>query len=108
IVAAVEVLILVIIMLWRDHRLFNKSFWGGIARSLSVTGFTVMTTYTMVHIFQLESTDRGFVTLGAKLFLIIVPTLVVHVGVSSLYGLEEVKPVIARLRQVVLKPVRIQ
>lgn len=108
VVAAVEVLILVTIMLWRDHRLFDGAFWGGVGRTLSVTGFTVMTTYIMVHIFQLESTDRGFITLGTKLFLIIMPTLVVHVTMSALYGLEEVQPVIAKIRAVMLKPVRIQ
>jgi len=37
-----------------------------------------------------------------------VPTLAVHVTVSSLFGLEEVEPVIVRLKQIVLKPVRIQ
>ncbi|HSX18463.1 MAG TPA: lipid II flippase MurJ [Candidatus Saccharimonadales bacterium] len=108
VVAAVEVFILVTIMLWRDHKLFDGEFWGGVARSLSVTGFTVMTTYTLVHIFQLQSSDRGFITLGTKLFLIVVPTFAVHIAISALYGLDEVKPVIAKLRQVMLKPVRIQ
>lgn len=108
IVAAVEVLILLLIMILRDHRLFNGEFWNGVARTLSVTGFTVMTAYLMVHIFQLESTDRGFITLGTKIFLIILPTFVVHVAVSALYGLDEARPVITRIRQLMLKPVRIQ
>lgn len=108
IVAAAEVLILVIIMVWRDPRLFNGEFWNGVARTLSVTGFTVITAYAMVHIFQLESSDRGFVTLGTKIFLIILPTFAVHVAISAIYRLEEVQPVITKLRQIVLKPVRIQ
>lgn len=108
IVAAFEVFILVVVMTWRDHKLFDGEFWGGVARTLSVTGFTVMTAYIMVHIFQLESTDKGFITLGTKLFLIIVPTLAVHIGVSALYGLDEARPVVARIRQIMLKPVRIQ
>ncbi len=108
IVAAVEVLILVSIMLWRDHKLFNGEFWNGVARTLSLTGFTVITAYLMVHIFQLEATDRGFITLGTKLFLIIMPTFVIHVAISALYGLEEAKPVVAKIRQIMLKPVRIQ
>lgn len=108
IVAAAEVLILVIIMVWRDPRLFNSEFWNGIARTLSVTGFTVITAYTMVHIFQLESTDRGFITLGTKIFLIILPTFAVHILISAIYRLEEVQPVIAKIRQIMLKPMRIQ
>jgi putative peptidoglycan lipid II flippase len=108
IVATVEVFILLLIMVWRDHHLFTADFWSGIVRTLSVTGFTVITTYTMVTLVPLLASERGFITLGTKLLFIIVPTLVVHVAISSLFGLEEVRPVINKLRQIVLKPVRIQ
>jgi putative peptidoglycan lipid II flippase len=108
IVAAAEVLILTVIMIWRDPRLFNNEFWNGVARTLSVTGFTVITAYILVHVFQLEATDRGFITLGTKIFLIILPTFAVHILISAIYRLEEVQPVIAKMRQIVLKPVRIQ
>jgi putative peptidoglycan lipid II flippase len=108
IVAAVEVFILLSVMVWRDHHLFNRLFWSDIMRTLSVTGFTVLTTYTMVTLVPLLATDRGFATLGAKLLLIIVPTLVVHVVVSAIFGLEEVQPVLKKIRTIALKPVRIQ
>lgn len=108
IVATVEVLILVLIMVWRDHFLITADFWSGVVRTLSVTGFTILTTYTMVSLVPLQSTDRGFIVLGTKLLLIVIPTLVVHIAVSSLFGLEEVQPVIKKLRQLVLKPVQIQ
>lgn len=108
IVATVEVFILLIVMVWRDHNLFTADFWSGIVRTLSVTGFTVLTTYTMITLVPLLVTDRGFITLGTKLLAIIVPTVVVHIAVSSLFGLEEVRPVINKLRQIILKPVRIQ
>ncbi len=64
IVAAFEVLVLLIVMVWRDHHLFTPSFWSDIMRTLSVTGFTVLTTYTMVSLVPLLATDRGFATLG--------------------------------------------
>jgi hypothetical protein len=32
----------------------------------------------------------------------------VHVGLSALFGLEEVQPVLKRMRIIALKPVRIQ
>ena len=108
IVAAVEVFILTIIMVWRDPHLFNKEFWSDVVRTLSVTGFTMLTTYTLVTFIPLESTDRGFITLGTKLLLIVIPTFVVHIAISALFGLDEVKPVTRKLRQIVLKPVRIQ
>jgi putative peptidoglycan lipid II flippase len=107
-VAAVEVFILVVIMLRRDRKLFDREFWGGIMRILSVTGFTILTTYIMVTLIPLSLSDRGFIKLGAKLLAIIIPTFIVHIALSSLFGLEEVRPVNDKLRKIVLKPVRIQ
>ena len=108
IVAAFEVLILLLVMVWRDHKLLNGEFWSGIVRIFSVTGFTILTTYTMVTLVPLLQTDRGFSTLGTKLILIIVPSMAVHIGISSLFGLEESMPVTRKLKQIVLKPVRLE
>lgn len=108
IVAAVEVLILVAIMMWRDKNLFPAGFWSGVIRSLSVTGFTIMTAYIMVTLVPLSATDRGFSTLGAKLAAIALPTIMVHIALSALFGLEEVRPIVSKIKQIVLKPVRIQ
>jgi putative peptidoglycan lipid II flippase len=107
IVAAVEVLILVAIMLKRDRKLFDAEFWGGVSRILSVTGFTILCTYMMVQIIPLAVTDRGFIKLSAKLLAIIIPTFVLHIWLSALFGLEEVRPVTKKLRALVLKPVTI-
>ncbi|MGA3150503.1 MAG: lipid II flippase MurJ [Candidatus Saccharimonadales bacterium] len=108
IVATVEVFILVLIMVWRDHHLFTAEFWSGVVRTLSVTGFTLITTYIMVSLVPLQVSDRGFITLGTKILAIIIPTFIVHFAISSLFGLEEVQPVIAKIKQIALKPVRIQ
>jgi putative peptidoglycan lipid II flippase len=108
IVAAVEVVILFGVMLIRDHKLFDIRFWGGIWRILSVTGFSVVATYVMVQIFPLQLDDRGVLTLGFKLAAIMLVTFIVHVGLSSLFSLEEAVPVVAKLRKVgkmILKPV---
>jgi putative peptidoglycan lipid II flippase len=108
IVAAVEVFILLLVMVWRDKLTFTVEFWSGVLRTISVSGFTILTTYTLVSLIPLEATDRGFVTLSAKLLAIIVPTFVVHFALSSLFGLEEAEPVVSKLKQIVLKPIRIQ
>jgi putative peptidoglycan lipid II flippase len=107
IVAAVEVIILGIIMMWRDPRLFNAEFWAGVVRIFSVTGFTILTTYIMVTLVPLLTTDKGFSTLATKLMLIIIPSLAVHIGISALFGLDEVRPLIKKLRVIVLKPVHV-
>jgi len=108
IVAAAEVLILFLIMVWRDNFFFTADFWNGVIQTLSVTGFTIMTTYILVKfIVPLESTDRGFLTLGYKILFIVVPTFAVHFAISSLFGLEEVQPVIRKIRSIALKPVHV-
>lgn len=108
IVAAAEVFVLMFIMVWRDRKIFDANFWHGIFRIIAVTGFTIMTAYTMAHLLPLENDDKGFITLGSKLAMIIIPTFTVHLAVSSLFGLEEVRPVISKLKKIILKPIRIQ
>jgi len=107
IVAMVEVFILSAIMLYRDRKLFDGAFWGGVGRIISVTGFSVIAGYIMISIYPLGAADRGIVTLGSKLIIISVVTIGVHVGISSLFGLEEVRPLLYRLKRIVLKPVKI-
>lgn len=110
IVAASEVIILFTVMLIRDHKLFDIRFWGGLWRIFSVTGFSVVATYIMVQLFPLGLNDRGILTLGVKLGLITSVTMIVHVGLSSLFSLEEALPVIAKLRRgakLILRPVKI-
>ncbi len=106
-VAAAEVLILLAIMFIRDRKMLDKDFWIGIYRILSVTGFAVVTAYIMLSIYPLLSTDRGFFTLGGKLLAIVIPTFTVYVVMSILFGLSEPKPVLRKVKAIILKPIRI-
>jgi putative peptidoglycan lipid II flippase len=108
IVAAVEVALLTIIMLFRDPALFNRQFWGALFRIVSVTGFSVMAAFIMVSLLPLEISDRGFITLGFKLGLIGATTLLVHLGASLLFGLEEARVVFNKVYKFIVRPVRIQ
>lgn len=107
IVAAVEVLILSTIMLFRDHKLFDANFWGGISRIVSVTGFSVVSTFIMISILPLGIKDKGIFTLGSKLLFITLVTLAVHISVSALFDLEEVRPLISKARKIILSPVKV-
>ena len=108
IVATVEVFILLLIMLWRDRKLFDTDFWMGVVRILSVTGFTVLAAYTMATIFPFSNSYKGFITLGTKLSFIVIPALLVHIAVSWLFDVEESRPVMNKLRQFVLGRIRFQ
>jgi putative peptidoglycan lipid II flippase len=107
IVAAAEVLILGVIMFIRDHRLFDKTFWIGMYQIAAVTGFTVIAGYIMLSIYPLSSADRGFITLGSKLALISGVILTVHVTMSIIFDLDEAKPVLRKIKNIIMKPIRI-
>jgi putative peptidoglycan lipid II flippase len=107
ITAAFEVTVLFVVILVRGHKLFNAAFWGGLVRIFSVTGFSILTAYVMVSLFPLMIDDRGLVTLGSKLGIIALATLMTHVAMSALFGLEEAKTAINRAKQLILKPLRV-
>ncbi len=107
-VAAAEVVILFSVMLMRDHKLLNREFWSGLYRILSVTGFTIIAAFIMLTLLPLNTSDRGFITLGAKLSGIAFVTFLVHFGMSALFGLDEVKPILRKIRKTILTPIKIQ
>ena len=107
IVAGLEILILGLVMVWRDRKLLDPRFWGGVVRIASVTGFTVLAGFIMISLMPLGFLDRGFVTLGGKLFIITVVTLLVHILVSVLFDLEEARPIVSFVRRVTFKPVKV-
>ena len=108
IVAAVEVFILSSIMLFRDHRLFNAVFWGGVWRTMSVTGFSVVAAFIMISLYPLGINDRGILTLGSKLFFIAGVTFAIHIAVSALFDLEEVRPIVSQFKKIILSPIKIE
>jgi putative peptidoglycan lipid II flippase len=108
IVAAVEVFILSTIMLIRDPKLFDARFWGGVWRIISVTGFSVVAGFIMISLYPLSIDDRGIVALGSKLALIAAVIFSVHICVSALFDLDEVRPLLSRLRKLILKPIKIE
>lgn len=108
IVAAVEVFVLSTIMLIRDRKLFDTAFWSGVLKIISVTGFSTVAAFIMITLYPLGLNDRGIVTLGSKLLIISGVTFAVHLAVSALFGLEEARPVIRRLKKIVLNPIKLE
>ncbi|HSW79854.1 MAG TPA: murein biosynthesis integral membrane protein MurJ [Candidatus Saccharimonadales bacterium] len=107
-VAAFEVIILFVIMVIRDHKLLDGAFFGGVGRILSVTGFSIVAGATVASVLPLGVNDKGYTVLGTKLLVITAVVFTVHITVSALFGLDEVKPVFRRLKQFILKPIRVQ
>lgn len=107
ITTAVEVALLFAIMFIRDRYLLNWEFWGSILKIVSVTGFSVIAAFVMVSLLPLDINDRGFLKLGVKLGSIMGVTFTVHIVVSLLFGLQEPRPLIKKIRQFMLRPVKI-
>jgi putative peptidoglycan lipid II flippase len=108
IVAVVEVLLLVVIMLWRDHKLFrNLEFWSGMWRIIGVSGFCVVAGFIMLQLYPLGVNDRGL-TIGLKVFGITTVVFGIHLTLSSLFGLREAAVVFDRIKKIISKPVRLQ
>lgn len=108
VVAFAEVLILVVIMVVRDPKLFDRYFIGGLIKIVSVTGFTLLAAFITISFLPLNIDDRGFVQLGTKLAVIVGVTFSVHVLMSWVFGLEEVQPIIDKARRILFRPVKIQ
>lgn len=108
IVAVVEVGILFVVMVFRDPKLIDRAFWGGIFKIVAVTGFSLLAAFLMISMLPLTAADRGFVTLVTKLSLISGVTIIVHIIVSWLFGLEEVRPIVDKSKKIILSTVKIQ
>ncbi len=107
IVAFAEVLILMTIMVKRDRKLLDIDFWDGIARIIAVSGFTVIATFTVISIYPLEVGDKGFFVLGSKLAIISSVAFLTHFTMSAVFGLSEVQPLVRKIKDIILKPVKI-
>jgi len=104
--AAIEVFVLGLIMVLRDRGLLNIEFWGGVGRAISVGGFSMLAGYAAVSTVPLSLDDVGFLVLGGKLAFITLATFSVHIAISGLFGLDEVRPIFTWLKRIILRPIR--
>lgn len=105
--AFVEVMVLSTIMVRRDRLLLRDStFWRGLFRIVSVSGFSVLAGYGIVQLFPLGIADRGIITLGSKLLIITLVIFGTHIFMSRLFGLDESKPVFRRGWKILTYPIR--
>jgi putative peptidoglycan lipid II flippase len=107
IVSAAEVFIIGLVIAIRDPKMFTRDFWNMTARLLSVTGFTIVTAFIMISIFPLNLDDKGFFVLGSKLGLIALVTFSTHVVISALFGFDEGKKVLQKIKSIAYRTIKI-
>jgi hypothetical protein len=106
IVALTEVVILSIIMIKRDPKLFDRTFVGAVIKMVSISGFSAIATILAINFLPLVQSDTGFV-LTFKLAVISAITFGVYVGLSYLYGMSESKFVLSKLKTMALKAIKV-
>lgn len=108
IVAATEVTILTVILLHRFPGTLDRVFVGALWRMFSAFGVTFWLTWVLRReLFELGAQDKGFLTIVPKLGLLCAIVSVSYLVISWLFKLEEVEPIIAKIRTILFKPVRL-
>jgi hypothetical protein len=86
----------------RIRGLFDKPFVNSITRMASATGFTAIFTYIAVAFMPLGAQDVFF-SAFAKFMLIVGISAVVYIIVCRMFKLEEVNPILRRVRAILFK-----
>lgn len=108
ITAALEVILLLIILNRRLKQLFNWSFVVAISKMGLATIATSILAYWLIQVFPLKASDVGFFALVPKFVLIVILTMAGYILTSWMLKLDEVKPVIKRIVSLVYRPIKIQ
>jgi peptidoglycan biosynthesis protein MviN/MurJ (putative lipid II flippase) len=106
IVAVSEILIMVVVMMLRDHKIFDKRFYKFLAKAAAVSGFDIVTGYFVIRLIPLSLSDQGFIIL-LKVTVFASVIFFVHTAMSFVFGLKESQVVVNRIKRTILKPVKI-
>lgn len=106
IVALTEVMILVVIMIRRDRKLFTRDFLQAVTRMVAITGFTAVATYITIQYFPFLQSDIGSV-LVAKLIIIAAVTFTVHTAMSYIFDMPEAKTVVRKAKNMALAVIKV-
>jgi putative peptidoglycan lipid II flippase len=99
IVSIVEVSILFYVMTKRIPGLLDALFLQAIIRMLSATGLMAIVTYTIVSYLPLSSNDLSFFSAFPKFCIIVVLSGTAYLLFCRLFKIEEVYPVLIRLKK---------
>jgi putative peptidoglycan lipid II flippase len=103
IVSAVEVGILFFIMSRRINGLFDAVFVNAVTRMASAAGFMAIAAYILVSMFPLNAADQSFFSSFPKFMLIVGISAVVYIIICRLFRIEEVNPILKRIRTILFK-----
>lgn len=105
--ALVEVLLLLIILNKQmKGKIFDKTMISSLTRILIASAIAGMASYAMTKIMPLRAADNSFLSTFPKFCVICAVSLLVYIGACVALKIEEVRPVINKVRQVLFKNVK--
>ncbi len=105
--ALVEVsLLLIILNKQMKGKIFDKTMISSLTRILIASAIAGMASYAMTKIMPLRAADNSFLSTFPKFCVICAVSLLVYIGACVALKVEEVRPVINKVRQVLFKNVK--
>jgi putative peptidoglycan lipid II flippase len=99
IVSVIEVLILFFIMSRRIKGLFDLSFLSAVSRMVVAALVMSIITYISFSTLPLNATDQSFIASFPKFAMIVAFSGFLYLIFSRMLGLQEVKPIIAKIKK---------
>lgn len=105
---SISALFEVAVLLWFENRdmnrkLLTKDFWYAMLKMTFASVVTGLVSYAMTKLLPLRSTDNSFLETFPKFCIITLVSALVYVFTCLVLRVEEVKPVIAKIKQVLFK-----
>ena len=105
--ALVEVsLLLIILNKQMKGKIFDKTMISSLTRILIASAIAGMASYAMTKVMPLRAADNSFLSTFPKFCVICAVSLLVYIGACVALKIEEVRPVINKVRQVLFKNVK--
>ena len=105
--ALVEVsLLLIILNKQMKGKIFDKTMISSLTRILIASAIAGMASYATTKIMPLRAADNSFLSTFPKFCVICAVSLLVYIGACVALKIEEVRPVINKVRQVLFKNVK--
>ena len=105
--ALVEVsLLLIILNKQMKGKIFDKTIISSLTRILIASAIAGIASYAMTKIMPLRAADNSFLSTFPKFCVICAVSLLVYIGACVALKIEEVRPVINKVRQVLFKNVK--
>lgn len=101
----------IIILLWllqriSNHKLFDKTFWRAVGKMLIATVITCLVAYSMTKFLPFRKTDDSIFNTLPKFGIITLVSLIAYAIASFFLNLEEIKPLMNKLKKVLFKNVK--